>query len=247
VARRSGTLIALILSACASGAAPRDREEALNLYRMGEYPAAIDALTSALETRPDAELFYRRACARLRWVERNGFDGAAVDLALKDFDRSLELWPADGAVTYGRAMAYALAGRYREAAQDLLVCIRSGDAPLARKAHLKLAKIFDEKFEGMSEAARTHLERYAQLGGADPRALRRRDELRSAAPPIRDDEDERKAAALFELSESLMREGQLEPSILCLEELLKKFPGTDTARLRATPALVDLVKKGKAQ
>jgi tetratricopeptide (TPR) repeat protein len=203
--------------------------------------AALIGCTTAPSETPDARACYERACAKLR------AEPPEATSALEDLDRSIELWPGDFAAYYARAMTYAVLGRYREASQDLLICIRSGDKALARKAHFKLARIFDEKFDDLQGPALAHYEKYLQLGGTDPLALRRKEALQKEDPLVREDDRERKAAAMFDVAEELLREGKIDTGAAMIEEMMRRFPDTEASRTRAPAVLVDLIKRGKAQ
>jgi tetratricopeptide (TPR) repeat protein len=160
MARRLGPLIAL-LAACA----PAPKEDAARLYEAGEYERALLAYGEAIGRNPqDALARYRRACCRLRLIERDGPREEDIRAALEDLDRAIEASPDDYPAYYARAMAYAVMARYKEAAQDLLVCVQSQDKNLKRKAHVRLGEIYDEKFEEMQVPALRHYQAAAQLG-----------------------------------------------------------------------------------
>lgn len=231
MARRCGPLMALALAACA--ASMNHREEGARLYEASEYEKAIAHYSKAIESNPeDAEARYRRACARLRLIER---DGAASEETMRrvlaDLDRALELAPDDYRVYYARAMTHAAAARYKEAISDLLVCLQSKDRTLRPKAHRRIAQIYDEKFEDMQGAALRHYEAYLQMGGNDPHAAARaaelkRAELERAGSPAEPE-------TLLAAAAKLLKDGRIEAGRAVLEGLIAEYPSTESARKAA--------------
>jgi len=58
-------------------------------------------------------------------------------------------------------------------------------------------------------------------------------------------ETDRKADALFDTAQGLIKSGKLDSARDLLEELVKKYPATEAARSKAPAALVELLKKPK--
>jgi tetratricopeptide (TPR) repeat protein len=75
------------------------------------YVKAIEAYTLALEQKPD-DAALRAARGRLHLAKH------APELARDDFDRAIELDPANGEAYIGRAQAHATAGEYEQAVAD---------------------------------------------------------------------------------------------------------------------------------
>ncbi len=303
--KRSGIslqLSALLLISCANAAPSRD--EGIQRYDAGEYEKAIESFDQTIRRNPeDAEALYKRACCRMKLMERDGVKVEPARLALDDLDRAIELAPDEYRVYFARAMAYAAQSRFKEAAHDLLVCVQSQDKRVKQKAHLRLAQIYDEKFEEMQGAALRHYEAYIQMGGQETPVVLRHEELKKseleragrpdaeaaqvkmlesarhfsasgkhqealdllarilqepllAKDPLQQAKDlyikerlaveiERKADALFEAAAGMIHDGKFDAAQGCLQELLKKYPDTQAAKIRAPGALLEILNKDK--
>jgi thioredoxin-like negative regulator of GroEL len=146
-----------------------------------------------------------------------------VEGALDDLERALEAAPDDYRAFYARAMVYATAARYKEAAQDLLVCVQAPDKAIKRKAHRRLAQIYDEKFEDLQSEALRHYETYLQMGGDDPECRRRSQDLKTAELERGAAEDpDRAQLAALESARQCALIGRHEEAVELLSRILSR-------------------------
>jgi tetratricopeptide (TPR) repeat protein len=92
------------------------RNRGLARMRLGKYPEAVDDYSRALDRQPDGATYQDLGWAHL-------FSDAAV-LALRDFEKAVDLQPQVADSYTGRGLALVLLGRYREAIVDADVALR---------------------------------------------------------------------------------------------------------------------------
>ncbi len=100
--------------------------------RLGDQAGFIEDYTRALELRPDPGLYSARGWAYLAT--------GAARLALRDFDKVIDLDPESGDAYSGRGYAWAKLGRTHEAIADAGVALRKGRRDC--RALYKVARIF---------------------------------------------------------------------------------------------------------
>jgi tetratricopeptide (TPR) repeat protein/predicted Ser/Thr protein kinase len=100
------------------GAADVFRGRGLARMKLGRYPDAVDDYTRALDRQPDGEIYQHRGWAY--------FFSDAWRLALRDFDRAVELTPRASDAYTGRGLARVMLGHYREAVTDAETALRLG-------------------------------------------------------------------------------------------------------------------------
>jgi tetratricopeptide (TPR) repeat protein len=160
-----------------------------------------------------------------------------LNAVLGDLDRAIELAPDDYWYYYSRAMALAVMARYREAAQDLLVCVQSKDRVLNAKAHRRLAQIYDQKFEDMQGPALRHYELYLQMGGDDRESVHRCSELKKLELE-RPDETSKEEAQLRDLEHArdLTDKGEYAHAVELLTKIISA-PALADEKLKAAREL----------
>jgi tetratricopeptide (TPR) repeat protein len=84
--------------------------------RLGKYPEAVDDYSFALERQPDGPTYQDRGWAHLL--------ADAARLALRDFEKAVELQPKSADACTGRGLALVTIGRYREAIVDAEVALQ---------------------------------------------------------------------------------------------------------------------------
>jgi tetratricopeptide (TPR) repeat protein len=98
---------------------------------LGQYPAAIEDFTKALELRPSSAVQAYR-----------GWTHLVVDapkLALRDFELAVHLDPKNSDAFCGRGFARAVLGRHQEAVQDAAEALRLG--PRSERLLYNVARI----------------------------------------------------------------------------------------------------------
>lgn len=224
MARRFSPLV-LILGLAACGTVPGNpRLEADQAYGRGEYEAAIERYSRAIEKDPrDFRAYFGRGRAKLcRVAEGLAEDALSVTAqAVEDFDAVLRLCPVHPQARYCRGVGYCVLGRYKAAVRDFLWVVQFGTGGLRRRAHRKLALLYDEKLEDQEDRAREHLEKYLQLGGSDAGALQRLAELREGSKNKRKPEGPGQVQALEE-AKKLARAGDRGKALGKLSAILKE-------------------------
>jgi tetratricopeptide (TPR) repeat protein len=86
------------------------RGRGLARMKRGRYPEAVDDYTRALERQPDGEIYQHRGWAH--------FFADAWKLALRDFQKAVELAPDASDAYTGRGLARVMLGQHREAVAD---------------------------------------------------------------------------------------------------------------------------------
>jgi tetratricopeptide (TPR) repeat protein len=84
--------------------------------KLGKYPEAVEDYTRVLERTPDADVYQHRGWAH--------FFADAWKLALRDFEKALELDPEMGDAYIGRGLTRVLLGQYRDAVGDAETALR---------------------------------------------------------------------------------------------------------------------------
>ena len=101
--------LALMFVGCTTGSS--SMKAGNELYVNGQYVAAKDAFSEAIDAHPQfAEPWNNRAAARLRLGDVNG--------AIADYNHAADLAPKDPEIYYNRANALVAAGLYQEAIGD---------------------------------------------------------------------------------------------------------------------------------
>jgi tetratricopeptide (TPR) repeat protein len=166
---------------------------------------------------------YQSACDKIDRIRQGEWNERVVQETLADLDQAIETAPDDYRAYYARAMVYASAARYKEAAQDLLVCVQAQDKSIKRKAHRRLAQIYDEKFEDLKPESLRHYELYLQMGADDPESRRRAQELKKAELERGDlDDPDQAHLKILESARLAAASGRHEESVELLSQILSR-------------------------
>lgn len=146
-------------------------QEADQALREGDLDSAEAAYTKALGIHADlAEAYFERGKLRLHRLKQDA-DVRHGEAAVKDFTAALRIVPTYAKALYNRAVAfYQMADRwpslYKDAARDLQRLLEV--SPRDADAHYFLARILDERMEGMEAQAAGHYQKHLELGGRKP-------------------------------------------------------------------------------
>jgi tetratricopeptide (TPR) repeat protein len=102
------------------------RNRGLARMRLGKYPEAVDDYTRALDRQPDGATYQDRGWAHL-FAE-------AARLALRDFEKAVEMQPRAADAYAGRGLARVTLGQYREAGADAEIALRT-EPPTPTRLH----------------------------------------------------------------------------------------------------------------
>jgi tetratricopeptide (TPR) repeat protein len=223
----------------------------------GDYAAAVEQFEQALAQQPDATslhynlaMIYRRLGDRERAEAHLALKGKGrarvADAALADVYRGVD--SVRVLIEQGRAAAGA--GRYRQAATDLLEAVRRN--PEQPTAHLILGAVMDA-LERLDEA-REHYQKAIELEN-NPRAyyglglVQARDGVdddaaRSFARAVELDPSLKQAQ--IELGKTYERLGRPDAGLATYAEVLRSDPLNDLARLRSAFCLIRLERHREA-
>ena len=160
-------------------------QEADQALRGGDLDRAEAALTRALGVHPDlAEAYFERGKIHLRRLKLDG-ELKEGETAIRDFSEAIRIVPSSKAL-YDRAVAYYQLGErwpdfYRRAAQDLKRLLMEVN-PRDADAHYFLARICDEKLDGLEAEAIQHYQKHIEHGGRRPDAAPRMIALAARMP-----------------------------------------------------------------
>lgn len=166
--RLLAALSAIVLAACASveeETAQRENlakvhfEEGEDHYRAGNFEAARDAFTRAIEVHPGgfAEAYYRRGNCRFQ-------EGQDLE-ALADYTEAMKLSPGFDRALYNRGETFRRMGRWREALDDFQAFHRNN--PSNVQALKRIGSLLYEHVPAKRYEALEFLRRYLQLVGRD--------------------------------------------------------------------------------
>jgi tetratricopeptide (TPR) repeat protein len=233
--------VLLLASGCASGprteAAKAYVAEGLSAEKRGDHAAAVTLYTRAIEADPKyADAYFERGYSNVqlrRSPDAPGNSRDYEDRAIRDYSEAISLDPMRGDAYYNRAMLHSSRALYREAAEDLLNAVKL--KPKDPEPHLKLARIYESKFEGMAMKAGEHYEKYSDLGGRDPDAREQarlfkeyKKRLESGPAPGKPptEEDEKKAQELHVRVMALLKEDKKVEALKIVDELLATYGRT---------------------
>jgi tetratricopeptide (TPR) repeat protein len=223
----------------------------------GDYAAAVEQFEQALAHQPEATslhynlaMIYRRLGDLERAEEHLALKGEGrarvADAALLDVYRGFD--SVRVLIEQGRAAASA--GRYRQAATDLLEAVRRN--PEQPTAHLVLGAVMDAL--GRLDEAREHYQKaidlennpraYYGLGLVQARGDVDEDAARSFARAVELDPSLKQAR--IELAKTYERLGRTEAALTAYAELLRSDPLNAVARLRSAICLVRLRRHREA-
>jgi|SRR5437016_1065089 len=254
--------VLLLASACASGprteAAKAFVAEGLSAEKRGDHAAAVAHYTRAIEADPKyADAYFERGYSNVqlrRSADAPGNSRDYEDRAILDYSEAISLDPMRGDAYYNRAMLHSSRALYREAAEDLLSAVKL--KPKDPEPHLRLARIYESKFEGMAMKAGEHYEKYADLGGRDLEAREQarqfkefRKRLEGAPAPGKPttEEDEKKAQELYAKAMDLLKENKRADALKIVDELLTAYGRTRFVQgmLTGLKAIQDAYKERK--